>query len=92
MEDIISHLKMNLDVSTCSLIAQPKGGIVNEGKAAVIEADGKKFFVKYNDTSLVGFHTQWFFSRFLFRVHHITEALHFGSFRQNPCLNASGKV
>ncbi len=55
MDAILEHVKTELGVSRVRLLTQPTGGIVNEGKAAVVEADGRKLFIKHNDTALVSF-------------------------------------
>ncbi len=53
MEGILEAVKSSLGTKHCSIVSLPEGGIVNAGKAAVIQTDDRLYFMKHNDTEFV---------------------------------------
>ena len=53
---MLEVVKSSLGTNLCDIVSLPGGGIVNAGKAAVIQTDDQRYFMKHNDTQFVSIH------------------------------------
>ena len=56
MEEVLEVVKQSYESQRCDWLRTTTGGIVNEGKAGIVQLDEQSVFVKYNNTPFVSMH------------------------------------